>query len=241
MKRIVPLLLTVLLLTVCMAAVPAKPVLGDGSPVPSPAPGSVRAPFLTYSFYDQPHWEYLTEAVMFEADLDQDGAAEPVSFSLDRDGWRTAISWGESTILLEEGDDFMGAAVLDLDPASPVYNLLAVLDYGSDSYVTVELHPEEGRLVRGRTVQGSWEWSDGALWFFERTDFLGTAQGRRTYSGDDLTHDSEWLVMGYIPTAEALPDGGTAFIACTRGEHGWPYLIDGLDMQDYFDNLFLAD
>ncbi len=39
----------------------------------------------------------------------------------------------------------------------------------------------------------------------------------------------------------ALPDGRLARIACTLGEHGWPYLIDGQDALDYFDNLFFAD
>ena len=294
MKRIVPLLLTLLFLAVCAAAVPAGPILREGTPAPSPESGP-QAPFLTYSFYDQPGWETRTEATMFEADLDQDGIAEPVSFRLDQDRWCTMITWGESAVQLEEGSDFVEAAVLDLDPASPFYNLLVVLDYGSDSYVTVELHPEQGQLVKGRTVSGGWAWEDGGLWFYERTDFLGTTQGKRTYSGDALTPDSPWLDMCYVPTAEeleterelllemgvllhtvrpvpctfadgqpghipadtcvyrlrfrcdddltevALPDGTVAQIACAQGEHGWPYLIDGLDMQDCFDNLFFAD
>ena len=233
---------------------------------------------------------------MFEADLDQDGRAESVSFLRDEEENTTAITWGRSTVVLDEGDEFVEAAVLDLDTSSPFYNLLVTIDYGSDSYVTVELHPEHGQLVRGRNVDGSWTWADDALWFYELTDFLGTAGGKRTYSGDGLTPDSEWLTMSYIPTAEeledaeerewlieggvllhtiqpvpctiggqpanipadaymyrtrfraddevaevCLPDGTLAEIHCAIGEHGWPYLIDGRDMLDYFDNLFFAD
>ena len=120
MKRIFLLLLSLLL----SAATPAPQTQGL---------------LQTYSFYDQPDWEHLTSAVMFWADLDQNGVEEPVSFTLDRDEWTTAITWGESTVVLEEGDDLVAAAALDLDAESPFYNLLVTMDYGSDSYVTVEL------------------------------------------------------------------------------------------------------
>lgn len=290
MKRIVPLLLTVLLLAGCIG-VPSTARAEDPAPTPEPGP---QGPFLEYSFYDQPHWQELTSGVMFEADLDHDGAAEPISFTLrPNDEWATAIAWGESVVMLES-DGFVRAAVLDLDPASPFYNLLVVVDYGSDSYGTVELHPENGRLVKGAEVFGDSFWEDGALWFYEMTDFLGTAFGKRTYSGDDLHPDSQWLTMTNIPTAEeltteredliefgvllhtirpvpctiaaqpglipadtyiyrlrfmgndalaevCLADGTVAQIACTVGEHGWPYLIDGVDQIDCFDNLFFAD
>ena len=121
----------------------------------TPAP-QAQSLLQTYSFYDQPDWEHLTSAVMFWADLDQNGVEEPVSFTLDRDEWTTAITWGESTVVLEEGDDLVAAAALDLDAESPFYNLLVTMDYGSDSYVTVELHPENGQLVKGSIVEGGW-------------------------------------------------------------------------------------
>ena len=291
MKRIVSLLLAFALLMGCLAVLPLRSAAAASEAASKPRPAG---PFLQYSIYEQPNWEHLISSVMFEADLDQDGVAEPVSFTLrPNDAWATAITWGQSTVTLDS-DEFVSAAVLDLDPASPFYNLLVVVDYGSDSYVTVELHPEQGRLVKGRTIQGSWTWAEDALWFSERTDFLGTASGRRTYSGDGLRPDSPWLEMSYVPTAEelktdredlieegvllhtvqpvpctvdgqpdlipadayvyrlrfrcdddltevALPDGAVAQIACTQGEHGWPYFIDGRDMLDYFDNLFFAD
>ena len=109
MKRIFLLLLSLLL----SAATPAPQTQGL---------------LQTYSFYDQPDWEHLTSAVMFWADLDQNGVEEPVSFTLDRDEWTTAITWGESTVVLEEGDDLVAAAALDLDAESPFYNLLVTMD-----------------------------------------------------------------------------------------------------------------
>ena len=235
MKRIVPLLLSLLLLTGCVAsALPARPVLGDVvSPVtPSPEPEDavsgdpdaeptdddclpdvqedalwdIPEPLADYRYYDQEDWEELTSAVMFNADLDQDGVEEPIAFDLRAEDDATAITWGESTVLLEESALFVEAAVLDLDPESPFLNLLVVVDYGSDSYITIELHPVDGQLVKGAVVQGDWFWEDNALWFYEQTDFLGTAFGQRTYHGDDLAPDSPWLTMSSIPTEEELAD-----------------------------------
>lgn len=204
MKRIIPVLLSLLLLMGCLLIPGSGTLAENAGPTPAPADGpQVTGPFLSYRFFEQEGWENRTSGVMFEADLDQDGVAEPVSFALRTDDWATAITWGKSTVVLES-DEFVEAAVLDLDPASPFYNLLVVVDYGSDSYVTVELHPENGKLVQGATIGGSWTWEDDQLWFFQRTDLLGTASGKRTYRGDDLHPDSEWLTMAYIPTAEEL-------------------------------------
>ena len=304
MKRIVPVLLSLFLLAGCLlAAVPASALVLAEDPSPAPASGSdgetvtgpkAEAPFRYFRFYDQPDWENLDSGVMFSADLDQDGTEEPVSFTLDPEEDTTTITWGESSVLLEESSMFVEAAVLDLDPASPHYNLLAVIDFGSDSYITFELHPENGQLVKGRVIDASWDWEENALWFYERTDFLGTSYGKRPYYGDGLTPGSEWLVMSYIPTEQELKDdwdslveggavlhavmpvpctidgqpgvipadsyvyrlrfragdeltevsfldGTVARIACSMGEHGWPFLIDGHDATDCFDNLFFAD
>ena len=304
MKRILILLLAVLL-TGCTVGsdVPAS-AQHTGSPVPTfevsestAAPGA-SGPFFLYSFHDQPDWRELSSAVMFEADLDQDGVAEPVSFTIRPDGqYAIAITWGESTVVLDRTDELMEAFVLDLDTQSPFYNLLVVVDYGSSSYGTIELHPESGQLVRGSSFSGDCTWSENALWSYEITDFLGTAGGKRTRSGDSLTPDSQWLTMCYIPTAEdletdleelvkyglviyavlpvpctikgqpdlipadsylyrlhirddeqlievALLDGTVAQIACTVGNDDyvwWPYLIDGLEQDAYFDNLLYAD
>ena len=127
MKRIILFLLVLLLTAGCRSAAPvadAGPTATDApacSPMPAaPADGpQVTGPFLSYRFFEQEGWENRTSGVMFEADLDQDGVAEPVSFALrPDDDWATAITWGKSTVVLES-DEFVEAAVLDLDPASP--------------------------------------------------------------------------------------------------------------------------
>ncbi len=299
MKWIIPLLLSLLLLAGCTGT-PSTSRTEGPIPASAPAPASIpeptsaptpQGPFLRYSFYDQPDWQELTSGVMFEADLDQDGTAEPVSFTLRPDDeWATAITWGESTVVVSS-DELVEAMVLDLDPASPFYNLLVIVDYGSDSCDTFELHPENGQLTQGAEIFCRCSWHDDALWFSEMTDFLGSAGGKRTYSGDDLSPDSEWITMTYIPTAEeleteredlieywlrhtvrpvpctidgkpgmipadtylyplrirddeqlaevALLDGTVAQIACTVED--WYYYIDGLEQQEYFDNLIFAD
>ena len=305
MKWILPLLLAVLLLMGCVGGsdvpasarhteAPAPTVQATEAPEPTPAPAAV-GPFSIYKFYDQPDWRELSSAVMFEADLDQNGVAEPISFTIRPDGkYAVAISWGESTVILDHTDELMETAVLDLDTQSPFHNLLVVVDYGSNSYGAIELHPENGQLVRGASFSGDCMWSENALWSYEITDFLGTAGGKRTRSGDSLTPDSQWLTMCYIPTAEELEtdledlaaygfvihavrpvpctidgqpsvipvdsylyplrirddeqlievellDGTVAKIACTVGNDGWPYLIDGVEQDEYFDNLRYAD
>ena len=306
-KRFLVSLLAVLLLAGCTVGsdVPASsehtetPVItseATETPEHTPASGAL-GPFIFYSFHDQPDWRELSSACMFEADLDRDGVAEPISFTIRPDGHcAVAITWGDSTIILDRTDELMEAFVLDLDTQSPFYNLLVVVDHGSDSYGTFELHPENGQLVRGASFSGSCRWSENALWSYEITDFLGTAGGKRTRSGDSLTPDSEWLTMCYIPTTEELEtdledlvaygdvihtvlpvpctidgqpnmipadsylyrlrirddeelievkllDGTVAKIACTldKDDSWWPYLIDGIEQDEYFDNLLYAD
>jgi hypothetical protein len=119
--------------------------------------------------------------------------------------------------------------VVDLDPASPYYNLLLTLDYGSDSPVTVELHPENGQLVRGKSIFGDYRITDDGLRFSERTDLLGTDFGYRTYRGDQLVPDSVWLDMK--PPTEAELQGDLAdliefgtVIHCAKAV---PCVIDG--------------
>ena len=301
MKRAVQWLLVVLLalvdcagIGILITSVASAPAANSMElPTSTAAPLGI-GPFFSYSFYSQPDWKDLSSAVMFEADLDQNGVAEPVSFKLRPENiYGAALTWGESTINLKYGE-FIQADVVDMDLVSPFYNLLVLFDYGSDSYVTVELHPENGQLVKGAVLNGSWRPGDNVIWLYEIMNFLGTAFGERTYSGDDLQPDSEWLTMRNIPTAEeletewedlveygtllhtilpvpctvdgqpasipedsylyrlryrddqelievALLDGTVAQIACDVGEGWWPYLIDGRDMSDYFDNLFFAD
>ena len=209
MKRIALLLLSLLLLVGCVGAgaqaAGLSPLQAPSDPPASTPEPQHDGPFLSYHFYEQPNWESITSGTLFSCDLDQDGQEEPVTFQLrPNDEWATAITWNGKTTIIDGGDELVSAEVLDLDPVSPWYNLLVTVDYGSDSYVTVELHPEDGQLVLGKTIDGDYAWREGALWFSERSDLLGTNFGERSYHGDDLVPDSEWLTMSYIPTQEEL-------------------------------------
>ena len=217
MKRIASLLLSLLLLMGCVGAgaqtTGLSPLQAPSDPPASTPEPQHGGPFLSYFFYEQPNWESVTSGTLFSCDLDQDGKEEPVTFQLrPNDEWATAITWNGKTTVIDVGDELISAEVLDLDPVSPWYNLLVTVDYGSDSYVTMELHPEDGQLVLGKTIDGGSAWHEGALWFSERSDLLGTNFGKRSYHGDDLTPDSEWLTMNYTPTKEELETEQEALI-----------------------------
>ncbi len=197
MKRMVLFLLALLLAAGCRSAAPLgnAPAPATDAPAATDAPQPEEAPpalrsLLRYEFGD------LAEGPMFSFDLDQDGVAETFSYALrPDDDWATAILMDDDRIVLADGDEPVWAEVVDLDPESPYYNLLMVLDYGSDSYGTVELHPENGQLVRGKSIFGDYRITDDGLRFSERTDLLGTDFGYRTYRGDELVPDSVWLDM----------------------------------------------
>lgn len=205
MKRMVLFLLALLLAAGCRSAAPLgnAPAPATDAPAATDAPQPEEAPpalrsLLRYEFGD------LAEGPMFSFDLDQDGVAETFSYALrPDDDWATAILMDDDRIVLADGDEPVWAEVVDLDPESPYYNLLMVLDYGSDSYGTVELHPENGQLVRGKSIFGDYRITDDGLRFSERTDLLGTDFGYRTYRGDELVPDSVWLDMK-PPTEDEL-------------------------------------
>ena len=159
MKRIALLLLSLLLLVGCVGAgaqaAGLSPLQAPSDPPASTPEPQHDGPFLSYHFYEQPNWESITSGTLFSCDLDQDGQEEPVTFQLrPNDEWATAITWNGKPTIIDGGDELISAEVLDLDPVSPWYNLLVTVDYGSDSYVTVELHPEDGQLILGKTIDG---------------------------------------------------------------------------------------
>jgi hypothetical protein len=236
------------------------------------------------------------EAQMFTFDLNGDGKAEKISFKLDSKKNRTTITAGETKIKLKDGAEMVNAMLIDLDPATPYTDLVVLIDAGSDDYITIPLHIENGKFVRGESLNGIsvYVGSDGVLYRCEGTDLLGTQTGIRACHGESFTPDDEWLDVS-LPTEEHLQnyqehlgdygwflqvkrelpctidgepsmlpvgtilymtrfhesrtmaevrtlDGVTALITFTMDEDDWPYLINGIRQDDYFEyELLYAD
>ena len=223
MKRIALFLLALLLLAGCRGTVslahadqtateaptptPTPAAEAAGTPPAEEAPPALRS-LLRYEFGD------LSEGQMFSFDLDQDGVEETFSFALRPDDeWATAISMDDSTVVVAAGDEPVSAEILDLDPASPFYNLLLKLDYGSDSYVTVELHPEDGELVQGPMIWGSYSLHDDAL------------------QGADL-HDQIHLRVHEAQAVEAGARGQGRRLAVDHAGHGLGAVDHGADLDE---------
>ncbi len=145
------------------------------------------------------------EGQMFTYDLDMDGKAEKISFKLDSKKNRTTISAGKKSIKLDEGTELISVMLIDLDPETPYKNLVVKIDMGSDDYITIELHVENGKLVRGTTLSSVsiGLGDDGVLYRVEGTDLLGTQTGRRSCHGESFTPDDEWLDVS-LPTEDDL-------------------------------------
>ena len=249
---------------------------------------------VVYRMYDM-NPKGKKEAQMFTYDLNGDGKAEKISFKLDYKKNRTTITAGKIKITLKDGAEMTKAILIDLDPTTPYTDLLIIIDEGSDDYITIPLHIEKGKFVRGETFGYSVGLgSDGVLYRSEGTDLLGTQSGWRSCHGEQFTPDSEWIDVS-LPTEEeiehyeehlgdyswflqlkrelpctidgepaSLPagtilymtrfhesrrfaeirtlDGVTAMIEFSMEEDGWPYLINGIPQDDYFEyELLYAD
>ena len=233
------------------------------------------------------------EAEMFTYDLNGDGKAEKISFKLDNKKNQTTITAGKIKITLKDGAEMTKAMLIDLDPSTPYTDLIITIDMGSDDYITIPLHIEKGKFVRGETLSSITVGvgSDGVLYRYEDTDLLGTQSGWRSCHGEQFTPDDEWLdchvwteeeiqeeikeIGDYsyllllkrelpctingepaiLPVGTMLymtrfhesrrfaevrtTDGVTAVVEFTMEEDSWPYLIDGISQDDYFEYALL--
>ena len=235
---------------------------------------------------------------MFTYDLNGDGKAEKISFKLDSKKNRTTITAGKIKITLKDGAELIKAMLIDLDPATPCTDLLITIDEASDDYITIPLHIEKGKFVRGETFTHSiCIGDDGVLYREEGTDLLGTNIGWRSCHGEQFLPDDEWIDVS-LPTEEELKnykehlgdfswflqlkrempctingepatlpvgtilymtrfhesrliaevrtlEGVTAVLTFTEFEdedNYWPYTIDGISQDDYFEyELLYAD
>jgi len=206
----------------CIACNPAGPDAAEGTPVPGGEEVSVSVntgdpantveagtdePFIMTDTSDLP-LEYYTfdeagyeadAAKMFDYDFDRNGTPEEIGFKLDRENRTCTVLAGTRSVTLEEVATLDTAIITDLDPESPRLNLLVVVDAWEGEYSTVELHIENGALTVGKTMKCyCWMDDNKTVWFSERGEMLGTQYGDRTYHGDDLVPDTEWLFVSDV-------------------------------------------
>ena len=153
---------------------------------------------------DEVSWD-ANEATMFRYDMDFDGNEEMISYVCDEQEYTTTIRIGSKSVKLD-GYNLNRVLLIDLDPATPYVNLLVCIDGASEDYMTTELHYQNGLIIRGKMVESYCSWDDSTekLMFYEDCDILGTLVGERSYSGEDLKPDSNWLNVSYRITEDDL-------------------------------------
>lgn len=159
---------------------------------------------IVYNVYEEVGWN-VNEATMFEYDVDFDGKDERISFRYDDDAHTTTIRFGDKSILLD-GSNLTRVILIDLDPETPYVNLLVSIDLMSADYCTTELHYTDGKIQKGTEIYDLCDWDDDrqALIFYETCEMLGTKIGVRSYSGENLKPDTDWLVMSNPITEDNL-------------------------------------
>ena len=177
-----------------------EPVQPSDTPEPTPYQPDLTMLPMAYRV----DWE-MTEATMFTCDIDYDGEQETISYRFDEKNEIAYILVDDAEMKFTQCSDLNHVILVDLDPETPWVNLLVVCDSGSDDYTTTEVHPENGTLVRGIEKEFVSLDGDGRLVSYERTDLLGTREGKRYVHGERLEPDSEWLTV-YTPSEEDLKD-----------------------------------
>lgn len=133
------------------------------------------------------------ESRLITFDIDFDGEEETISYSVDKENGTTTIFMDDQPLVFTESCILEKIIFIDLDPETPWANMLVTIDWASDDYVTTEVHPENGTLVKGVEREYITLDEDGTLISFERTDLLGTKDGWRHVIGEQLEAKSEWL------------------------------------------------
>ena len=162
------------------------------------------------------------EGVLFRCDFDGDGKKEEITYEIKKSSICISVLGQTTEIKFDTShtyaDGLNRAILVDLDPESPILNLVLVYyswEHGCDS---IELHMEKGKLKKGTHVSAGWASLDAernVLVMEENTELLGTQQGTRTYSGDGMQPDSEWLTLvdgvteqGLMTNREELIEAG---------------------------------
>ncbi len=146
---------------------------------------------------DGTHHGVSGEKDLFLFDWDYDGSPETVSVSYNMTGYiseKVTVSDGKRSVTFDvHGIGIRYAMLLDLDPSSPHKNLVLVIWEGEGwPYETYSLYPD-GDSIKIAKLDWYSEWTDGALVAEEEYGFLGDVSGTRSYHGDTLTPDSDWI------------------------------------------------
>lgn len=207
-----------------------KPAQYESSVVPS-----------TFRFWDYDdegtYDEAPREGVLFRCDFDGDGTIEEITYEIKKSSIRISVL-GQSTEIAfsvphEYADGVYEAILTDLDAESPILNLVLVYYSWESGCDSIELHMEKGKLVKGTNVSAGWaslNAENNALVMQEDTELFGTQQGVRTYSGDGMHPDSEWLTLAGGVTEEKLSSEREELIEAGKLLHlrrDLPCMIDG--------------
>ena len=176
----------------------------EGQPTEAPTPGYDTAGLpMVYNLYEEVGWS-VSEAEMFRYDVDFDGREEVISFRLDEDADTTTILIDDQEILFDISCLLYEAILVDLDPATPYVNLLVVIDWGSDDYVTTEVHLENGKAVKGVETGEVRIDEAGQVIVYQRCEFLGTRFLGGVAHGDSLTAEFDGWFDCYHPSEEEI-------------------------------------
>ncbi len=196
--------------------VPTIPPTEEPTEEPTEAPATPYAPDLSLLPIEFPIDEYRQEGNLITFDIDFDGEPDTISFAVNEETNRATVFMNDAPFEFDYGNNFDRIIFIDLDPATPYANILIVIDMASSDYLTMEVHPENGALVKGVEKEDLVTLrEDGVLLSHERTDLLGTKTGTRPVSGEDLTPDSEWLDCRELTKSDLTTDRKESI------EYGW--------------------
>ena len=148
----------------------------------------------------------VSEAEMFRYDVDGDGKEEVISFRLDLEEDTTTILIDDQEVLFDISSMLSQVVLIDLDPDTPYVNLLVEIDWGSDDYVTTEVHLENGVAVKGVETGEIHVNEDGQVVVYDRCEFLGTHFIGGVAKGESLTADFSGWFDCYYPSEEEIEE-----------------------------------
>jgi hypothetical protein len=182
--------------------VPENPATDEPTEEPTPAYDTTGLP-MVYNLYEEVGFS-VSEAEMFRYDIDFDGREEVISFRLDEDEDTTTILIDDQEVRFDFSSILSQVVLIDLDPETPYVNLLVEIDWGSDDYVTTELHLENDVPVKGVETGEIRIDEEGQVIVYQRCEFLGTRFLGAVAQGESLKADfSDWYDC-YHPSDEEI-------------------------------------